>query len=283
MTSLGLIWSLLSCPAAGIAGVVGADRISVSTIGGTAAGISISSSVWIAPGSSLTLTGPLGTLTGASSVTASAFFGDGRNLGGIASLYAEQSFSDGSLFLSSFSVQSGGKQIVLSTSSLSSNFSLSGGGVFSFSPELHNSSSTFVPAASTSNDNFGPCVDGSTLTIVTAGGRVELIFSGKLSNDERGDGGAFLGNAAELGFLQDGSFVDDFSSSKGIVRATGAGALEATDIGSFRYLLKAPSVGAHAYCLTIARSQVVPGVQSGGTKLGGETNSRNSFVVKEIK
>ena len=89
------------------AGIADADTIYVSTIAGPAYsnGIALSSSVYFTPGSSLTLQGAEGTITTASSVTGSAFLGDGSHLAGIALLNSSNTLTWVNIFTSIFTVQ----------------------------------------------------------------------------------------------------------------------------------------------------------------------------------
>jgi len=239
----------------------------VSTIAAQSDGIFFSSGIILVSGSSLTLQGSKGYLVAESSITASSFFGDGGRLGQVASLSGDNIFSGANMFTSSFTIQSYGRPIVLSTSIAGARVEISSGGALSFFPELHNSSSTVVPEA-TSTGSFGPCIAGSTISIVTSGGRVEVTFTGALGTSSTSGS---PGDIA-INFLQDGSFVRDLSATKGFV-ANGTSYSYASYM-PFRlnYLVDAPSTGSHSYCLTI----------QGGTILSGD-NSRNLFYVKEIK
>lgn len=251
-----------------------ADTVAVSTISGlsNSNGITFSSYVYFSDGSSLTLQGAGGYVTTNSSVIASAYFGDGSHLtsAGDTLLAATQTFSGANTFLSSFTVQSMGNQIIISTSNSTSNILISSSGAISFYPSLHNSSSTIVPQANSTNPNLGPCVAGSTLTITTTGGRVEAEFSGITGNDSGG------GGAAPMSILQDGQFARDMSSSRALVYSDYGFA----SIGgaTFSYLFDAPAPGAHSYCLTIgdASGTQVTLVNSAGL-------ATNLFFVKEIK
>lgn len=222
-------------------------------------------------GSSITLLGPNGNIVTASSISASAFFGDGSHLSGIATTIATQSFSGAQTFLSTFTAQSGGNQIQLSTSSSVINMRVQGDGATTFYPELHNSSSATVPRATTTAATFGPCIAGSTLTITTSGGKVELTFSGILRN-------ATLNSTVALTFLADGQFPPGLSSTKSLVRSHDTIPHGAYDAGPFRYLLDAPAAGAHSYCLSIS-------APDGGTTALGEVefDFRSIFIVKELK
>lgn len=251
------------------ASVVSADTVSISTfVGRTSSnGITISTSIYLAASNSISLDSAGGHLSGSSSVTASAFFGDGSHLSGVARLSADNTFSGASTFTSSFSVQSGGRRISLSTGSTYANVEISSFGVVSFSPEMHNSSSTVLAAYSTTSTGFGPCITGSTLTITTSGGRVQLTFVGATSS--------FPSGVPRLSFLQDGQFIASFTTGTAI----GGNASHYLETTPFNYLVDA-AAGQHSFCATLA----TPG---GGTATlngtGSSTPVANQFFIKEIK
>lgn len=242
------------------------DSISVSSVGALGDnGITISSSVYIRNGNSLTLDGATGYITLVSSVNASAFFADGSHLNGVASLVATQTFSGGNTFISSFTVDTGGMAISLSTSASTNNLLIGSNGTASFYPELHNSSSTTVPQAATTALTCSICVAGSTLTITTAGGNVGAVLTGYIDNSA---------GTAELGLLQDGQYVGNFTSQVS-VRA------DATPFFSntiFKYLVTGPDAGTHSYCLTLCRTTAV-----GTATLYNDSANANIFFVEELR
>jgi hypothetical protein len=143
----------------------------------------------------------------------------------------------------------------------------------SFFPELHNSTATTIPQTFvTSALSLGPCIAGSTLTLTTSGGQVELAFFGTV-----GFGGSATTNAS-LGVLQDGVFLTGFSSATAVAQFTVVptnGAVE----GSFHYLLAPPSAGEHSYCVSLAGD-------SAGVYIGGDSGTArfgSQFIVEEIK
>lgn len=252
--------------AAGAASIT-TDEVRVSTIGATAAagGIAFSSYVSVATDRKLTLQGAAGFINTASSVSASAFFGNGSHLTGISNsiLYATQTFSGANTFGSSFTVRSQGRAITLSTSSLSNNFSIDGSGILQFYPELHNSSHTLIPQVTTTSQDLGPCVSGSTIAITTSGGRVEVSFTGTLGN-------SFF----KATFLQDGQFVDNQGIDAGITfNVDGAFGTQ----GGFNYLLPAPAAGQHQYCFTMSKET------ASDITLFNDSTHANIFYVKELK
>lgn len=266
-----------------------ADTIIISTIAGQASskGVSISSSVYLAAGKSLTLQGAAGNITTNSSATASAFFGDGSHLAGTGIvLTATQTFTGSNAFSATFAVQSGAREIILSTSTSVKNIDISASGAVSFSPTLHNSSSTSMSNYSVTVASYGPCVAGSTLTITTGGGRVEVYFSGLVDARAWSDPEANV-DSAGASFLVDGRFVNDLTNSKGFRYAYGFGSLPLGNNISFDYLTDPLPAGTHSFCLTIAAipNPVYPCCNA--VTLHGADSSTlsvgNIFYVKEIK
>jgi hypothetical protein len=141
------VFVMLRYPSPARSSILSADAIQVSTIAGqtNSNGIVFSSDVFIAAGSSLTLQGSGGYITSQSSITAAAFFGDGSALTGIATLSSTQTWSKSNIFNSSFTIQSGARQIVISTSVSVRNILIDVNGATSFFPELHNTTSTIDP------------------------------------------------------------------------------------------------------------------------------------------
>ncbi|UPT72884.1 MAG: hypothetical protein M0D55_13285 [Elusimicrobiota bacterium] len=255
-------------------GIVATDTAYTGTISAiTSPGISITTNVYFTFGSSLTLTGPNGTFSNQSSVTASAFFGDGSHLSDVASLLGDNTFTGANTFTSSFTIQSGGHQINLSTGN-TSNIKIEADGTVSFFPQLHNSSAASISDYSTTNAAFGPCIPSSTITFTTSGGRVEIVFTGNLElTSQITVGGTWIN------FLQDGQFVRDLSANKGFMVWKQLGSLAGNiQIQPVRiaYLLDAPAPGPHSYCLTLSSL-------NGLTSTLTNSNAGNIFYVKEIK
>jgi hypothetical protein len=246
------------------------DSAATNRIYGASSSIAISSPIYIAAGSSLTLQGANGSIVSGSSISASSFFGDGSNLTGILSLSSTQTFSGSIIFQSSVTVQSGGRAIILSTGPSMANIQISPDGAISFYPGLHNSSSTIVPLATATNTHLGPCV--STITITTTGGAIEAIFSGEIQNDAASPD-------ARLSFLQDAHFPPELVSGTndkaigGFVNTTTWPAIFMTT--KMRWLFDPPSPGQHSYCLTMAA------FNGGTTTLLDRT--ANIFTIREIK
>ncbi len=254
-----------------MASEVATNSLRVSTISAPsgATGITFSSSVRLLPNNSITLNGAAGAIVLASSVTASSFWGDGGSLTNTnnAVLSATQTFSGANTFTSSFTVQSFGRTVALSTGGTTDNLTLSSNGTVLFSPELHNSSHTLIPNASTTNTSLGSCVDGSTLTITTTGGNVEVTFTGARRRTTSG--------GLNLSVLQDGQFPPGFDSTTGIARSFTLNAYGSQVC--FSYLFSAVGAGTHSYCLTFA-------ALGGGTaELLNDSSTSNIFYVKELK
>ncbi len=252
------------------------DIAIISTIGTQSASDSIyfSSAIFLTSGSSLTLQGANGHITTGSSVTASTYRGDGSNLtgtGGIV-LTATQTFSGATTFYSSFTVRSNGREIGLSTTTSANIISISSAGAIIFAPTLHNSTATTIPAATTTNSALGPCLSGSTLTIVTTGGQVEAQFSAFITNPN-------TSSTTAVGILQDGQFVSDMSSTKPLMRgSSGAPSARAAYLNTFSYLFTPGTPGAHTYCISLAAPD---GGDAAITNAQGVV--RNFFFLKELK
>lgn len=256
------------------AGDANVDSILVSTATTGTSIVAITTSV-VVPGSNVTLQGPTGYTIGQSSVIASSFWGNGSNLTGIINdviLSATQTFTGAQTFASSVTIRTSGREIVFSTSNSNSNIRVSTAGVAYFDPTLHNSSSTQLPEYQTSNTTFGPCVPGSTLTIVTAGGKVEANFSAVFEMT--------LSTAITpiLNLLVDSQFVAGMSSTKGLV--TG-GLNDGPQTISFSFLLENLQAGTHSFCLTAAAPPwSFPSLQIYN---GIARTATNIFFVKEIR
>lgn len=267
-----LLILLMALPMTSKAGTVSADAIYVSTIGGqgSQSGIVFSTAVYFVAGASLTLQGPSGYITSSSSINATAFFGDGSHLTGVSTLASSQIFSGANTFASSFTVRSNGLRITLSTSSTVSNIDIDQMGTVKFYPELHNSSSTIIPNATTTNQYCGPCVLGSTLTITTTGGDVEISFSGVLGTGER---------IAAINFLQDGQFVGDLGADAVIGKMSSNGNSD-SEVITVHYLVGAPTSGAHSYCLSLCTNFSSSGFTA---TLRNDAVNANLFSIKELK
>jgi hypothetical protein len=250
---------------------INVDIIRVDTISAVSdAGISFSSPVVFAANINLQMLGQNGFIVGQSSVTASSFFGDGSNLTGLNSsstinTTSTQIFSGANTFYSTFTIASSGRAIIFSTSSANNIITISSSGL-NFSPVLHTSSFTNIIDQSTSNTGFD-CVMGSTITIATTGGDVQITFCGN------GSGCSDRVSGSGVGFLQDGNFVNDMSTSVGVAWYDDPSGLASVDgIGPFTYLITPVSAGIHSYCLTSSMSSAC-----------SSNSLYGFFYVKEIK
>lgn len=192
-------------------------------------------------------------------------------------LSATQTFTAAQTFASSFTIRSSGREVIFSTSPTATTVLLSSTGILYFEPSLHNSSSTTVPDFQTTNTALGPCMGGSTLTITTAGGNVQLNFSAVYNV------GFSSVTTPILSFLQDGQYVADMSTSKGLITANSVCNSIACAM-SFTYLATNVPAGPHSYCLTAAATSYPPFSntlyiinQTGGTP------GRNIFFLKELR
>lgn len=263
------LFIVLACLATAHASTFSAEQVYVSTISGLSgnAGIIVASSTVLAINANLQLEGHL---ISQSSVTAQGFFGDGGHLTGVVSLASTQTISGASDFTSSFTVRSSGRQIIFSTSPLTDNLRINQDGALAFFPELHNSSSTTIPAAQTTNQYCGPCVSGSTLTIVTGANRVELDFAGVIGGN--GDG------IAAITFLQDGSFVGNLSQD-GIIAKTLWTDVHSQTTKSAHYIVGPVFSGVHSFCVSLCTNNT-SGIAA---QLLNDAYSANIFFVREIK
>lgn len=278
-----LILLLLLIPLKTLSSDITSDSMTAGTIAGqsTSNGMTFSSFVYISAGSSVTLQGSGGYITNSSSITASALFGSGAQINGAGVLFATQTHSGANEFVSSVTIQSGGRAVIFSTSATTNNISLNAQGAISFYPELHNSSATTVPDITVTNNTFGPCIAGSTITITSTGGRIELNFTGSFYG---GAGGG--GSRCGLNVLQDGDFISGLSSTVGITSIGFDSGTSYAAATPFSYLITAPSAGTHSYCLAIARlsgGSDCTLVNSLGRPPLGSGSARNQFYVKEIK
>jgi hypothetical protein len=255
------------------------EKIHVTTISALQSplGLELSTSATLV-NSSMTLQGSTGYLTSASSISASSFWGDGSHLSGLNSdviLTATQTFTGANTFISTFTVQSSGREISFSTGTNGSSLTITASGVTEFSPAIHNSSSTELPNTTVTNKTLGPCIAESTLTIRTTGGRVEVNFSGVVAV------GVYTSSGDIISILQDGQFPIGLSSTKGIVGSNSSNPVNAV---SFTYTLDAPTPGDHSYCLTAAAPAGI-GASTTIINSGGPfaSSSRNIFFLKEIK
>jgi len=244
------------------------DRLETTTLYPASTQLFFNSSLSLTPDASLSLHGAAGYIISGSSVNASAFFGDGSQLSGILRLSADQTWSGADTFTSSFTVQSNGGQISLSTSPTTTNISIDANGATSFSPSIHNSSSTTLPDYSTSATQWGPCVTGSTLTLTTAGGRVELYFLADLTSNS-----SLQGNPG-ISFIVDGVFPRDLTNQSGFTEENSTIHRSA----SIDYLLDTLPAGQHTFCVSLSADP-----SQGGTTFLSNANAASLFYATEIR
>lgn len=232
-------------------------------------GISITSATFEG---SLLLYGSSGTILTQSSAVASSFFGDGSQLAlpQMVVLTGTQTFSGANTFISSFAVQSNGRDIIFSTAPQTTNIRITAEGVISFSPTIHNSSSTSVPEYATTASSFTECIPGSTITVVTGGGRLAVTFSGTLTPTSQ--------NTGRLNFLVDGAYVNDMSFTSGIILNNSS--RNWVD-SSFSYLTPALPAGSHSVCLMLAKFEPVSSAST--VTLDNNSTRGNAFYITEIR
>lgn len=245
-------------------------QLSVSTVSASSGPVYFSAPIAFSKEARLSVIGASGNIVSESSVSASAFFGDGSRLSGLpgANLWDDQIFSGANTFFSSMTMQSVGREILLSTAQAGSNISISTGGILIFNPVLHTSSRTIIPDTSTTQSSFGPCIAGSTIAIATSGGRVQVVFTGMVS----GSGG---GNPS-LSFLQDGQFASGLNSQGSVNLASTPNGSSPSE-GSFVYLVDALEEGMHSYCLSLAQ------IGGGTARIFNDSVNGNLFYVVELK
>lgn len=272
ISALGMLL-LLGVPAC-FASTMGSESVSVGSATPISSTLYFSSPVYLSPGSLIRARGSGGTLTSVSSITASGFFGHGGSLTNVALLPSTQTFSGANIFSSSVIVTSGGREIYFSTSSITKNISISPQGEIIFYPKLHTSTKTTIGQASTTAGTFGPCIAGSTISLVTSGGRVELSFHGTLSND-----GGPSAQPWQVAFLQDGSFVGGMGPTTGIgVFFPGSSLIVGAQWTThFNYLIDTLPSGSHSYCISMRSAG------SGTTTLLNDATIGNQFYAIGIK
>ena len=262
---------LIFMATAATAGNISVDTATIGTISGQplSNGVIFSTSVYFVSGASLTMQGSGGYITALSSVNAASFFGDGGHLNGIGALASTQTFSGASTFTSSFTIRSNGREIILSTSATNTNIDISPSGAITFFPDLHNSSATIIPDATTTDQYCGPCVSGSTLTITTTGGSVEISFSGSIGNND---------DISAINFLQDGQFVGDLGTDA-VIAKTVWSMIRLPPV-AVHYLVKPLPPGIHSYCLSLCTNS---SRSLETAELLNNSTQANIFFIKELK
>lgn len=158
--------------------------------------------------------------------------------------------------------------IRLSTTSAHDNIRISSTGVTTFSPYLHNVASMTIPQFTTTNIYCDVCATSSTITMTTSGGRVELVFSGVIYNNNS--------QIAGLNFLIDGGYAVGFSSTSLLRKSSWNPAADYAD--SSRLISPVLSAGTHSFCVSACSPD------SGETTyLVNSPYAPNIFYAKEIK
>lgn len=269
--------AVLVCAAAtrSLASTVSATSLEAASITSpNSSPVIFESNVQLSTDARVTLSGSSGNLISLSSVNASAFFGDGNRLILRTALNSTQTFTGANTFLSSFTTQTNGRSVWLSTTSAHANIMLTENGITTFNPEIHNSTWVLVPHYETSNQDLSICVPGSTISITSGGGAIEIGFSGRVSV-----GGAY---GVGLGLLHNGQFVNGTNSTKGVTESQ----ICPPCAGSFRYLVSpAPLPGVQTFCISLYAFQTQP-VYSAillSTDSASGVSVRNIFYASELR
>ena len=191
---------------------------------------------------SLNMSGSTSTIFSASSITASAFFGDGSHLTGLvtgsAVLAATQTFSGINTYTSTsvFSGQAIFKSVV--------DFSGSYGSTFT----------TLTAQYNASNWSLGPCITGSSVTLVFVSTHAANIQLNGGSVQSWSDS-----NSGALNFEADGSFFDGWSASNVIYYPTYSVASRTYWPLNINYTTnKKFPPGSHTFCVTIISDAAGP-------------------------
>ncbi len=159
-----------------------------------------------------------GTLVVGSSITASAFFGDGSHLTGVS----------GNALLTSTQTWSGGNTFTSSITTVG---------------QIHNSSATVnkLNAGQTwTNTTFdGIGIAGSTITVATLGGSIVYHYNGSCRNSDTNE-------TVALAVYQDGSLVSPQTSTLGAVAMTNVTGAIVMNC-SFAFYIRNPSAATHSY------------------------------------
>lgn len=128
--------------------------------------------------------------------------------------------------------------------------------------------------------NMGPCIAGSTVTLTTSGGPVEISFD--FSQAQTAGGGG-----TRVQVLMDGNWIDDFGASESMApmsRESGGSSVQLFPTLLLYRTNSPPSAGSHGFCVTFERN-------AGGTsyitckKSGAfaEGPKKCLFSVRELK
>ncbi|MFC1678738.1 hypothetical protein ACFL2T_00765 [Elusimicrobiota bacterium] len=174
----------------------------------------------------------------------------------------------------SFTVRSNGSEIILSTSTNGYSWKMNAEtGVVSVSTPFANSIATNnAISGGTTAGSFGPCLSGSTVTLMTNGDtRLLIFFAGSVANTN--GSGCYIG----MNFLQDGDFVSPLSSAKGVfLYSSGEHQAGLSLNGSWTHLMETVSAGEHSYCMTLKTN-------CGTSSVSRDANQSNLFGAMEVK
>lgn len=138
-------------------------------------------------------------------------------------------------------------------------------GIVASSTSPINYSSLFSLSGSTTDTTFGTCWVGSTVTITTLGGHIEVWFTGSFEK-------TIANQSVFTNFLQDGLYVSPMSASSPASADIPAAANAGVSGASFKYFLTV-ATGTHSYCLQTR-------VSAGTAKFSAD--SANQFGVADM-
>lgn len=177
------------------------------------------------------------------------------------------------LLMTAVGAQAQSNDIIFSTAPGVKNMYLTPEGEVTFYPEVHNSTSVTLAEFSTTATTYASCVTGSTVTLYTAGGRLELSFTGTLSNIGGGSWQFYAG----VNFLLDGAYPTGLSAIDGF-RSRIASYKSPLSIN---YLVDPVPPGRHDLCLSLSTAD-----PNGGTAIlydSDAAQATNTFFVKELR
>lgn len=179
----------------------------------------------------IVLSGASGVLTSGSSITASAFFGNGSALTGI-SAAETNTYTSSKTFTTN---------VLMKASATASGFFGDGSALTNISAV---STVTYnLTGATTETTNFKVCYATGTLTLL-AGTQVQVTYSGDITNS-----GA-AGQYCVINFLQDGAFISPASSTIGMGKSNNASAGGSGNATTVR-VFPSPGAGSHSWCVSM--------------------------------
>jgi hypothetical protein len=168
---------------------------------------------------------------GKSSITASAFFGDGSALTGIAG--EANTYASSKTFTSD----------VLGKSSVTASGFFGNGSALTGLPVAQTTVTYNLSGATTETTTFKVCYGSGTLT-TSAGTQVQVAYSGDITNS-----GA-AGQYCVINFLQDGAFISPASSTIGMGKSNNASAGGSGNATTVR-VFPSPGAGSHSWCVSM--------------------------------